>query len=136
MHGQALHSLDKSLNHVVNHWRPYAVQQCRSNPQTLTTTVMLNTAVQQKKRKEKTTPFGVNLMRSQVLYRAAQFALQQNELFSNMQPETEPVKLKTGHKKAKQLMLKIAHAARKQSSYAQNGSCSKTVSQSCKASPQ
>ncbi len=26
------------------------------------------------KRKEKTTPFGVNLMRSQVLYRAAQYA--------------------------------------------------------------
>ncbi len=26
----------------------------------------------EKKRKEKTTPFGVNLMRSQVLYRAAQ----------------------------------------------------------------
>ncbi len=28
--------------------------------------------VLEKKRKEKTTPFGVNLMRSQVLYRAAQ----------------------------------------------------------------
>jgi len=66
---------------------------------------MLNTAVQQKKRKEKTTPFGVNLMRSQVLYRAAQFALQQNELFSNMQPETEPVKLKTGHAVRKQSSL-------------------------------
>jgi len=30
------------------------------------------TAPVEKKRKEKTTPFGVNLMRSQVLYRAAQ----------------------------------------------------------------
>jgi len=34
--------------------------------------LMTQLARKEKKRKEKTTPFGVNLMRSQVLYRAAQ----------------------------------------------------------------
>ncbi len=37
----------------------------------------LRWAFVRKKRKEKTTPFGVNLMRSQVLYRAAQVLLSQ-----------------------------------------------------------
>jgi len=37
----------------------------------LTATVMGTSIVIEKKRKEKTTPFGVNAMRSQVLYRAA-----------------------------------------------------------------
>ena len=36
----------------------------------------LKSLATQKKRKEKTTPFGVKIMRSQVLYRAAQFATQ------------------------------------------------------------
>ena len=46
----------------------------------------------EKKRKEKTTPFGVSLMRSQVLYRAAQAAVCScAKMYSNIQQSTSTV---------------------------------------------
>jgi len=43
-----------------------------------------------KKRKEKTTPFGVNLMRSQVLYRAAQSSNKNITAILAKQPNSRP----------------------------------------------
>ena len=58
-------------------WRstPHASQVCNNHPDV------------EKKRKEKTTPFGVSSMRSQVLYRAAQVPRCTGHLqFTNMSP--------------------------------------------------
>ncbi len=55
------------------------VWMCEISPLTVTSLehqqCMGSCQLLEKKRKEKTTPFGVNLMRSQVLYRAAQLPI-------------------------------------------------------------
>jgi len=43
----------------------------KSHPHAVATCYLRSPKRKEKKRKEKTTPFGVNLMRSQLLYRAA-----------------------------------------------------------------
>jgi len=55
--------------HLVN---PFIRRFKAINPGDLQPHMDIKIRAEEKKRKEKTTPFGVNLMRSQVLYRAAQ----------------------------------------------------------------
>ena len=68
---QGKHQLSPSLRSTVLAWR-FDACTVHATPCHTSRAFQLHKHFNQEKRKERTTPFGANLMRSQVLYRAAQ----------------------------------------------------------------